>query len=110
MPTLAPPLPAPPPAVRPHRNGAVALGTALNFWHDAITFHGRDLRTLLENMLNLERRNAELTERLISASAEPDDAEEFEYAPMPPLRSFYIEAVFERGHEIQPIPYELHED
>jgi hypothetical protein len=110
MPTLAPPLPPPPSAVRPVGNGVPVLGTALDSGQGAVSFHGRDLRIVFQTMLDLRRRNEELMGELLAATQAREPAEDFDYAPVPPRRSFYIDVLFERGHVIDPVPYEPAEE
>jgi hypothetical protein len=84
---------------------AFSFGTAAAAFNGS-DLHGQDFKALRRFLLVERSRTQELAEQILA----PDTDESLTYNPVPPLRTFYVNAVFERGAAILPVPFELDDD
>ena len=101
MATLAPPTPSA--LVAPC--DAPSFGTGAQAYNGS-ELHGRDFTALRQFIWEARGRTQELAESILA----PREDKDFTYNTVPPLRSYFVDAVFERGGEILPVPFDLDED
>ena len=84
---------------------APTFGTGMQAYNVS-ELHGQDFKMLRSSILEGRKRSKELSESILAS--EPDDP--FAYNTVPPLRSYFVDMVFERGGEILPVPFDLDEE
>lgn len=82
-----------------------SFGTAAAAFNGS-DLHGQDFKALRRFLLIERSRTQELAEQILATRTD----ESLTYNPVPPLRTFYVNAVFERGSEILPVPFDLDDD
>lgn len=84
---------------------APTFGTGMQAYNVS-ELHGQDFKMLRSSILETRKRSQELSESIL-ASVHDDG---FSYNPVPPLRSYVVDVIFERGSEILPVPFDLDEE